>query len=131
MQPRLNASTRRITPPRAGLLHVLDAAVYSWAGFRRLMQETAARLELAGALIAAGCFVTISAALWQWAVLIALLSLVLAIEALNTAIEIVVDRVSPEWSEAAKHAKDLGSLAVGLILLLTLGFVCGVVFHTA
>lgn len=129
MQPTQNTPHQRIAPPRAGLLHVLDAAAYSAAGFRRLMQETAARLELAGALLSAGCFVTISAALWQWAVLVALFALVLATEALNTAIEVVVDRVSPEWSEAAKHAKDLGSLAVGLMLLLTSGFVFGVLLH--
>lgn len=130
MQASHSASIRQIAPQRRGLLHVIDAAACSLAGFRRLIQETAARLELAGTLLAAGCFVTINAALWQWAVLIALVAFVLAIEALNTAIEIVVDRVSPEWSEAAKHAKDLGSLAVGLMLLLTFGFVFGVVLQT-
>lgn len=130
MQPTHDIPNQRIAPPRAGLLHVLDAGAYSLAGSRRLMQETAARLELAGALIAAGCFIAISATWWQWAVLIGLFAFVLATEALNTAIEIIVDRVSPEWSEAAKHAKDLGSLAVGLMLLLTFGFVFGVVLQT-
>jgi diacylglycerol kinase (ATP) len=34
------------------------------------------------------------------------------VEALNTAIEEVIDRVSPEVSQTGKHAKDLGSFAV-------------------
>ena len=42
--------------------------------------------------------------------------LLLAIEALNTAIEVLTDLVSPEWSQQAKHAKDLGSLAVALLI---------------
>lgn len=123
MLPAQDAPRESKDAARGGLLHVLDAAAYSWAGFRRLTQETAARLELAYALIAAGCFVMVGASWWQWAVLTGLFALVLTIEALNTAIEIIVDRVSPEWSEAAKNAKDLGSLAVGLMLLLNFGFV--------
>ena len=38
--------------------------------------------------------------------------LVLATEALNTALEELVDHLSPDWSAFAKHAKDLGSFAV-------------------
>ena len=64
---------------------------------------------------------------WHWAALVALVALVLAIEAINTALEILVDRVSPEWSLMAKEAKDLGSLAVGLMLLVSAGFVALVI----
>jgi diacylglycerol kinase (ATP) len=45
--------------------------------------------------------------------------IVLAVEALNTAIEEVVDHISPGWSEVAKHAKDMGSFAVMCALLAT------------
>ncbi|MCD1624381.1 MAG: diacylglycerol kinase [Paracoccaceae bacterium] len=130
MKATQDGQKRQIPQPRTGLPHVLDAAAYSWAGCQRLFQETAARLELLGLLIAAVCFVATSAAWWQWAALIALFALVLAAEAVNTAIEVLVDHVSPEWSEAAKHAKDLGSFAVGLMLLLTFGFVLGVTLQT-
>jgi len=40
-----------------------------------------------------------------------------AAEALNTAVEEVVDRISPELSMVAKHAKDLGSFAVFCMLV--------------
>lgn len=114
---------RKVIPPRAGLLHVVDAAGYSLAGLRRLWQETAARLEMGAALIVAPAFLWRGAEVWHWLVALALLALVLAVEALNTAIEELTDRLSPEWSQMAKDAKDLGSLAVGLMLAVAGGFV--------
>ncbi|MFN3825949.1 MAG: diacylglycerol kinase [Pseudorhodobacter sp.] len=102
---------------------MIDAAGYSLAGLRRLWAETAARLELAGAGVVAVAFLWRGAEPWHWFVAVALLALVLAVEALNTAIEVLTDRLSPEWSQMAKDAKDLGSLAVGLMLLLACGFV--------
>jgi diacylglycerol kinase (ATP) len=45
--------------------------------------------------------------------------MVLAVEALNTALEEVVDHLSPGWSEFAKNAKDMGSFAVMCTLLAT------------
>jgi diacylglycerol kinase (ATP) len=44
--------------------------------------------------------------------------LVLIVELLNSAVETVVDRVSLEWHELSKRAKDIGSAAVLLALLL-------------
>lgn len=43
---------------------------------------------------------------------IVLFFILVALEALNTAIEVIVDEVSPHISSMAKHAKDLGSLSV-------------------
>lgn len=115
-----------VIPPRGGLMHAVDATRYSAAGFRRLMHESAARLELmAGALVCA-------ALLWRgvdlvhWMGFGVLAALVLVVESLNTAIEEVVDHLSPDWSEMARNAKDLGSLAVGLMLAVT-GVYCALV----
>jgi diacylglycerol kinase (ATP) len=52
----------------------------------------------------------------QAAILVAAWLLVLAAELLNTAIEAVVDLVSPDYNELAKHAKDLGSAAVATVV---------------
>jgi diacylglycerol kinase (ATP) len=46
--------------------------------------------------------------------------LVLSVELLNSAIEAVVDKVSPEFHELAGRAKDMGSAAVFLLLLLVI-----------
>ncbi|MGA8277210.1 MAG: diacylglycerol kinase [Rhodanobacteraceae bacterium] len=45
------------------------------------------------------------------------LLLVLSIELLNSAIEAIVDKVSPEFDELAGRAKDMGSAAVFLMLV--------------
>jgi diacylglycerol kinase (ATP) len=44
--------------------------------------------------------------------------LVLSAELLNSAIEAVVDKVSPEYNELAGRAKDMGSAAVFVLLML-------------
>lgn len=46
--------------------------------------------------------------------------LVLSAELLNSAIEAVIDRVSPEFNELAGRAKDMGSAAVFLMMMLVL-----------
>lgn len=97
---------------KTGVAHFLAAAGYSAAGFRRLMRESAGRQEilLIAALLVA--FVAFGASLLAILGLIALGLLLLAVEALNTAIEELVDHLSPDWSQWAKNAKDLGSFAV-------------------
>ncbi|WP_127104288.1 diacylglycerol kinase [Pararhodobacter zhoushanensis] len=123
MTAPLRDTPRAVTPARGGLLHVLDAASYSLAGLRRLWGETAARLEIGGAGIVAIAFVWFGVQPWHWLVAVGLFAAILATEAINTAIEVLTDRLSPEWSQMAKDAKDLGSLAVGLMLLVAAAFV--------
>lgn len=44
----------------------------------------------------------------------------LIVELLNTAIEIVVDRISPDFHELSGRAKDIGSAAVALAMFVFL-----------
>jgi diacylglycerol kinase (ATP) len=52
--------------------------------------------------------------------------LVISAELLNSAIEAVVDKVSPEFNELAGRAKDMGSAAV-FVLMLNVVFTWGLV----
>lgn len=117
--------------PRSGPLHLLDATRYALQGFRRLIQETATRHELIGGAIAVALLLWAGASGMQWLAFFALFCALLAAEALNTAIEILVNHLSPEWSQMAKDAKDLGSLAVGFMVLANVGFVGAVVIGAA
>ncbi len=54
----------------------------------------------------------------EWAILALTIFLVLALEAVNTAIEATVDLLSPGYHPLAKHAKDA---AAGAVLLMALG----------
>ena len=56
----------------------------------------------------------------SWAAIVICIVLVLAAECLNTAVESVVDLVSPDYAELAKHAKDC---AAGAVLVCALGAV--------
>ena len=109
-------------PPRkTGIAHFFAAAGYSMGGLKRLAQESAFRQEVA---LIAGLFVGLvifGASLPEVLGLLALGLLLIALEALNTALEVLVDHLSPGWPQFAKEAKDLGSLAVactiGLLLI--------------
>jgi diacylglycerol kinase (ATP) len=111
---------------RTGLDRIVRAAGYSWNGLRLAYSgESAFRQE---AWLAA---VMLPAALWlgrDWMQVLLLAGsvvLVLIVELLNSGIEAVVDRVSSDWHELSKRAKDLGSAAVLLALLL-----CGGIWVT-
>ena len=95
-----------------GVAHIFAAASYSWAGAKRLWDETAFRHETLAAFLILVIFTLIRADKSFVILAILLILITFAIEALNTAIEEIADMVSPEWSLPAKHAKDLGSLAV-------------------
>ena len=65
----------------------------------------------------------------QVALLAGSVLLVLIVELLNSGIEAVVDRVSYDWHELSKHAKDFGSAAVMLSLLLCAGIWTAALAH--
>lgn len=115
-----------VKPPRKGVWHMVDATGYSLAGLRRLWAETAARQELAGGALGVLVLIWAQAGAWHWLGFGVLFAALLATEALNTAIEVLVDHVSPQWSEAAKQAKDLGSLAVALMILANAAYIAAI-----
>ncbi|WP_327413751.1 diacylglycerol kinase, partial [Sinorhizobium medicae] len=100
-------NTELAPPKRAGFAHLRAAAGYSIGGLKRLAKEAAFRQEaLAGAgLVVAYAVMEVTAAIRLSAQV--LLLLLIAMEAVNTAIEEIIDRISPEVSDTGKHAKDL------------------------
>jgi len=102
-----------------GPLRALRALRFSIKGLRyAVIHESAFRQEVALAVV------LIPAAYWlepeplQRLWLISSVLLVLVVELLNTAVEAVVDRIGTEFNELAGLAKDLGSAAVMLSLVL-------------
>lgn len=113
-------------PKRHGLSRVWHAAGYSLKGLRAGWHEPAFRQELLLALVLIPLALVLSRQWLETVVLIAVVVLVMITELLNTAVESVVDRVGPEWHELSGRAKDMGSAAVLLSLLL-----CGGVWLAA
>ena len=106
---------------RKGLSRVWHAFGYSLAGLRAGWFETAFRQE------AIASIVLIPAAVWlgrNWVETVLLAGtvvLIMIVELLNTGIETAIDRIGPEWHDLSKRAKDMGSAAVLLSLLLCAG----------
>ncbi len=113
---------------KVGIAHFFAAASYSIGGARRLWREAAFRQELLGLVVVGAVFVWVGASLPEFLGLAILSLMVLAVEALNTAIEELVDNASPGWSEFAKNAKDMGSFAVMCLLVATGLYAAYVVF---
>ena len=104
---------------RTGLRRLLFTLVNSGKGLRFLLRkEEAFQLEalLACVLIPVAILLPVSPA--ERVLLIGAVFTVLIVEVLNTSIEVLTDRVSLDRHELSGLAKDLGSLAVTLSLLL-------------
>ena len=117
----------RVVEKKRGLRHFFAAASYSWGGFTRLLRESAFRQEILFFLVAVLLFAVIGASLAEFLTLVILCLLLFGFEALNTAIEELVDRISPEISAVGKNAKDLGSFAVLCLLASTSLFIVFVI----
>ena len=106
---------------RRGLNRVWHALGYSLAGLRAGWLETAFRQETIASVV------LLPTAFWlgqTWVEVVLLAGsvvMVMVIELLNTGIETAIDRIGPEWHDLSKRAKDMGSAAVLLSLLLCAG----------
>ena len=104
---------------RRGFSRLWHATGYSLQGLQAGWQEKAFRLEaqLAIVLLPAAFFLGQT---WVERILLAgSVLLVLIVELLNSGIEVAIDRIGLELHPLSKKAKDLGSAAVLLSLLLT------------
>jgi len=107
---------------KRGLQRVVNALRYSADGLRAAWSgEDAFRQELILAAVLVPVALLLPLALIERLLLIGTVVLVLIVELLNTAVEAAIDRHSFEINPLAKRAKDLGSAAVLLALLLAGG----------
>jgi diacylglycerol kinase (ATP) len=98
---------------------LLRAAVNSWHGILAAARsEEAFRQELIALLLAVPLAFVVTDTAWKRVALVGVIVLLLAIELLNTAIEKLGDRLSDGPDPQIGRVKDMGSAAVGLVLLL-------------
>jgi diacylglycerol kinase (ATP) len=106
---------------RTGLSRIWHAAGYSMAGLRAGWSETAFRQEVLAAVVLLPASFWLGRSWVETALLAGSVLLVMIVELLNTGIETAIDRIGPEWHDLSKRAKDMGSAAVLLSLLLAGG----------
>ena len=121
--------TNRTEKSQAGLGRLRAALRYSFAGLAAAFRtEAAFRQECALAAVGVVVALALPTTWTQAALLIHAVLLVLVVELLNSAVEAAVDRISLERHELAKRAKDLGSAAV-LVALVLAAIVWGLVLY--
>lgn len=104
---------------RSGIGRLIAATGFSAAGFRAAWRgEEAFRQEVLLALALTPCALWLGQTALQRALLIVSCLLFLIVELLNSAIEAVVDRIGDDLHELSRQAKDMGSAAVLLSLIL-------------
>ena len=104
---------------KGGLRRVFNAFMYSLDGFKAAYRhEFAFRQELIVFVFATAVALVLPLSAFQKLVLIVVLLQVLLVELINSSIEAVVDRISLEHHPLSKRAKDIGSAAVAMSLLI-------------
>jgi diacylglycerol kinase (ATP) len=109
-----------------GLTRAWHAARNSWSGLVfALREESAFRQELSLAVMLVPLAVLLPFRALEKVLLIGSVALVLIVELLNSSVEAAIDRISFEHHGLSKRAKDYGSAAVMLALL-----VCAIMWVT-
>jgi diacylglycerol kinase (ATP) len=103
---------------KQGLVRLINALSYSRDGLGAAWRNEAAfREEVLLAAIAIPLALFLGHTGVDRALMIGSILLILIVEILNSGLEAIVDKASPEKHELAKRAKDMGSAAVLLALV--------------
>jgi diacylglycerol kinase len=92
----------------SGALHVLRTQPNAW-------------IELAALVVVGGFAFYFQVSAVEWAILSVCMFGVLALEAVNTSVEAIIDLISPHYHPLAKTAKDA---AAGALIFAVLGSLC-------
>jgi diacylglycerol kinase (ATP) len=104
-----------------GLTRAWHAAKNSWCGLvYAFLEESAFRQELSLFVLLTPLALFLPIGYLEKALLISSLIMVLVVELLNSSVEAAIDRISFEHHDLSKRAKDFGSAAVMLALLIAL-----------
>jgi diacylglycerol kinase (ATP) len=117
-------------PKKTGFRHLWATVGYAFDGFMVLIKESAFKHEVMFLIFVFTLFALFKVVFYNYVIAVMLWCVLIAVEAINTAIEHIVDRISPEISDFAKKTKDLGSLAVFLMIAVNIMFVGLVLTHS-
>ena len=93
----------------------LKSFVYASKGMKQLLLERNFKLHLVSMLLVVSSTFIFNYTIDEWMVLTICIVTVIAAEGFNTAIEKLVDLVSPEFNEKAGKVKDISAAAVLIV----------------
>jgi diacylglycerol kinase (ATP) len=104
---------------KKGIVRVIHAFFNSLAGLKDAWRhESAFRQEILIAAVMVPVAFVVNATAIERALLIGSVLLVIIVELLNTSVEVAIDRISLDHHSLSKRAKDIGSAAVFVSLVL-------------
>lgn len=104
-----------------GFTRAWHAAKNSWCGLEyAFLEESAFRQELTLLTLFTPIALLLPIGYLEKALLISSLVMVLVVELLNSSVEAAIDRISFEHHDLSKRAKDFGSAAVMLTLMIAI-----------
>jgi len=110
-------STPEVPAPKQGIARLVAATRNSAAGLRAVFRsEEAFRLEVYAFIVLAPLGLWIGEGGVEKILLVGSVVLLLLVELFNTAIEVVIDRISPEHHALSGRAKDIGSACVLIMI---------------
>ena len=114
---------------KKGIKRILKAFTYSFDGFKSVFEtEEAFKQELFLCIFLFIVIILLKITYLEKLLLISSLFFIIIAELINTAIEVVIDRISDEYHILSKKAKDIGSLLV-LIAFIYATIVWGVIIY--
>lgn len=125
--PQKNASELK---GKSGIRRLINATRYSWQGYKAAWKtEEAFRQEAILAMIMIPVAIFLPVELLEKLLMISTVALVVIVEIINSAIEATIDRFGNEIHPLSGKAKDLGSGAVLVALLLCAGVWLSILIH--
>ena len=110
---------RAVKPGERGIARLISATRYSWLGVRAAWRHEAAfRQEASLAIVGLPLAAWLAQTPEQFLLLTLPLLLLMLAELANSAIEAIVDRLGHESDELSGRAKDMGSAAVFMAILI-------------
>ncbi|MBK5720526.1 diacylglycerol kinase family protein [Dysgonomonas sp. Marseille-P4677] len=95
-------------------------------GFRVLWKEEHnARIHIITSIVVIILSFVLKLSFMEWLIILVLITLVLSLEIINSAIENICDYISPEWHQSIKKIKDLSASAVFLAAIVSV--ICGII----
>ena len=115
---------------KKGIDRIWAAFIYSLNGLRfAITNETAFIQEASIYVVLLVILYFLPISITFKCILLLANTIVLIVELLNSAIESIVDMISPEYNDLAKQAKDLGSAAVLISIMIAIAlWICAIAF---
>ncbi len=106
----------------------LESFRYAWEGLVVLVRdEHNARIHLIAAAIAIAMGFILHISPMEWAIIVLCICVVIATEAMNTALEAICNRVSMERDDLIKRAKDCAAASVLITAIMSI-IIAGIIF---